>query len=190
MIFNHTVWQTLITADCTLCTKWTTSITADDTRSQTFSFQQILFVERMTNWIHNHMVLGKRTCFHVSRLCIKRFCCGANPLPRFGSKELDLAVKQTHTDYTNLSTLPKTPHIYSKMCNIHLSTAGDLSHLKFYSDSTLLKAIWSHLHTTQPLSAVIWRDSSPKYHHIYLHSYPVWKPVWLSFFCGTQKKLF
>lgn len=124
MIFNHTVWQTLITADCTLCAKWTTSITADDTRSQTFSFQQILFVERMTNWIHNHMVLGKRTCFLVSRLCINRFSCGVNPLPRFGSKNW---IWQTRTDYTNLSTLPKMTHIYSMMCNIHLSTAGDLS---------------------------------------------------------------
>lgn len=108
MIFNHTVWQTLITADCTLCAKWTTSITADDTRSQTFSFQQILFAERMTNWIHNHMVLGKRSCFRGSRLCINRFSCGANPLLRFGCKELELAVNQIHTDYSNLPSLPKT----------------------------------------------------------------------------------
>jgi len=70
MIFNHTVWQTLITADCTLCAKWTTSITADDARNQTFSFQQILFAERMTNWIYNHMVLGKRTYLCASRLPI------------------------------------------------------------------------------------------------------------------------
>ncbi len=141
MIFNHTVWQTLITADCTLCAKWTTSITADDTRSQTFSFQQILFVERMTNWIHNNMVLGKRTCFCVSRLCINWFSCCVNPLPRFGSKELDLAV---NTDYTNLSTLPKITHIYSMMCNIYLCTAGDLSCIHFYSGSTSFKATWSN----------------------------------------------
>ncbi len=110
-------------------------------RSQTFSFQQILFVERMTNWIHNNMVLGKRTCFCVSRLCINWFSCCVNPLPRFGSKELDLAV---NTDYTNLSTLQKITHIYSMMCNIYLCTAGDLSCIHFYSGSTSFKATWSN----------------------------------------------
>jgi len=97
------------------------------------------------------MVLGKRTYLGASRLPINliffQFKIWIHD-PR------NWAVHQTHTDYTNLSTLPNTPYIYSKICNVHCSPAGDLPHIKFYRDDTLLKAIWSHFQPIQMLKGI------------------------------------